>query len=71
VVNLHRHDRQNVILLTGPILPALSSVMADDPYLAYGAWVIQCDTIQVMVMALFRGIRRPDPQYPAVTALGR
>jgi hypothetical protein len=31
VVNLHRHDRQKVILLTGPILPALSSVVANDP----------------------------------------
>jgi hypothetical protein len=29
----------------GPILSALSSVMADDPLLVYGAWVIQCDTI--------------------------
>jgi hypothetical protein len=28
---LHRHDRQKVILLMGPILPALSSVMDDDP----------------------------------------
>jgi hypothetical protein len=27
----HRYDREKVILLTGPILPALSSVMADDP----------------------------------------
>jgi hypothetical protein len=31
VVNLHRHDRQKVIMLTGLILPALSSVMANDP----------------------------------------
>jgi hypothetical protein len=31
VVNLHRHDRQKVILLTSPILLTLSSVMADNP----------------------------------------
>jgi hypothetical protein len=31
VVNMHRHDRKKVILLTGPILSALSSVMAHDP----------------------------------------
>jgi hypothetical protein len=31
VVSLHRHDRQKVILLTGLILPAPSSIMADDP----------------------------------------
>jgi hypothetical protein len=31
VVNLHRHDRQKVILLTSPILHTLSSVMADNP----------------------------------------
>jgi hypothetical protein len=31
VVDLHRHDRQKIILLMGPILPAISSVMADDP----------------------------------------
>jgi hypothetical protein len=31
VVNLHSHDRQKVILLTGPILSALSSIMAHDP----------------------------------------
>jgi hypothetical protein len=43
--DMHRHDRQKVILLTDLILPALSSVMADDPQPAYGAWVIQCDTI--------------------------
>jgi hypothetical protein len=42
---LHRHDIKNVILLTGPILPALSSVVANDPYSVYGAWAIQCDTI--------------------------
>jgi hypothetical protein len=28
--DLHRRDRKMVILLTGPILPALSFVMADD-----------------------------------------
>jgi hypothetical protein len=28
-----------------PSLPVLSSAMADDPYPAYGAWVIQCDAI--------------------------
>jgi hypothetical protein len=27
----HRHDRKKVILLMGPSLPALSSVMADNP----------------------------------------
>jgi hypothetical protein len=43
--DLHRYDRQKVILLTCPILPALSSVMADDPEPVYGAWVIQCDII--------------------------
>jgi hypothetical protein len=37
VVNMHRHDRQKVILLTGLILSALSSVMAHDPLPAYGA----------------------------------
>jgi hypothetical protein len=31
VINLHRHDRQKVILLTSPILSALSSIMAHDP----------------------------------------
>jgi hypothetical protein len=31
VVNLHRHDKQKVILLTGLILSALSSVMAHNP----------------------------------------
>jgi hypothetical protein len=31
VINLHRHDRQKVILLMCPILPALSPVMVDDP----------------------------------------
>jgi hypothetical protein len=31
VVNLHRHDRQKVILLTCPILSALGSVMPHDP----------------------------------------
>jgi hypothetical protein len=31
IVKLHRHDRQKVILLMGPILPALSSIMADEP----------------------------------------
>jgi hypothetical protein len=31
VVNLHRHDRQRVILFTGLILSALSSFMAHDP----------------------------------------
>jgi hypothetical protein len=30
--DLHRHDRQKIILLMGLILPALSFVMADDPY---------------------------------------
>jgi hypothetical protein len=30
VVNLHRHDRQKVILLTGLILPTLCSVMAEN-----------------------------------------
>jgi hypothetical protein len=30
VVNLHRYDRQKVILLMGPILHLLSFVMADD-----------------------------------------
>jgi hypothetical protein len=39
--------------------------MSYDPYSAYGAWVIQCDAIQVMVMLLLRGMRRPDPQYLA------
>jgi hypothetical protein len=29
--DLHRHDRQKVIILTGPILHALSFVMANDP----------------------------------------
>jgi hypothetical protein len=29
--DLHRHDRQKVILLMGPSLPALSFAMADDP----------------------------------------
>jgi hypothetical protein len=29
--DLHMHDRQKIILITGPILPALISVMADDP----------------------------------------
>jgi hypothetical protein len=29
--DMHRHDRQKVIILMGSILPALSSVMADDP----------------------------------------
>jgi hypothetical protein len=43
--DLHGYDRQKVILLTSPILPGLSSVMADDPYPAYKAWVIQCDAI--------------------------
>jgi hypothetical protein len=31
IVNLHRYDSQKVIILMGPILPALSFVMADDP----------------------------------------
>jgi hypothetical protein len=31
VINLHGHNRQKVILLTGLILYVLSSVMADDP----------------------------------------
>jgi hypothetical protein len=31
VVNLHRYDTEKVIMLTGPILLALSSVMTDDP----------------------------------------
>jgi hypothetical protein len=31
VINMHRHDKQKVILLTGLILSALSSVMAHDP----------------------------------------
>jgi hypothetical protein len=31
VVNLHRHDRQKVILLMGPILSSLSYVMSRDP----------------------------------------
>jgi hypothetical protein len=56
VVNLHRHDRQKVILLTGPTIPALGPVMADDTESAYGACVIQCDTIYVMVMPLFMGM---------------
>jgi hypothetical protein len=29
--------------------------MANDPLSAYGAWVIQFDTTQFMVMDLFRG----------------
>jgi hypothetical protein len=37
--------------------------MTNDPFPAYGAWVIQCDTIQVMVMDLLRVVCRPDPQY--------
>jgi hypothetical protein len=28
---MHGYDRQKVIMLTGPILPALSSDMVDDP----------------------------------------
>jgi hypothetical protein len=37
--------------------------MTNDPLSAYGAWAIQCDTIQVMVMDLLRVVCRPDPQY--------
>jgi hypothetical protein len=29
--DLHKYDRQKVILLTGPSLSALSSAMVDDP----------------------------------------
>jgi hypothetical protein len=31
VVNMHGYDRQKVILLTGPSLPALIAIMAYDP----------------------------------------
>jgi hypothetical protein len=37
--------------------------MANDPLSAYVAWVIQCDTIQVMVMDLLRVVCRLDPLY--------
>jgi hypothetical protein len=55
------------ILLMDSIPPALSSVMAGDPLLIYGAWVIQCETIYVMIMALFRGMHRLDPHYSVVS----
>jgi hypothetical protein len=37
--------------------------MTNDPLSAYEACVIQCDTIQVMVMDLLRVVCRSDPQY--------
>jgi hypothetical protein len=41
--------------------------MTDDPYSHYGAWVIQCITIRVMVIPLVRGAHRPGPQYVAAS----
>jgi hypothetical protein len=60
---------KKVTPLTGPILPVLSSVMPYDPESAYGAWIIQCDAIQVMVMVLLRGMCCPDPQYLAISVM--
>jgi hypothetical protein len=36
--------------------------MNDNPWSTYGAWVIQCDTTQVMVMDLFMAVQHPGPQ---------
>jgi hypothetical protein len=67
VVKLHGYDRQKSSSAHGSHFSMLGPVMANDPWLTYGAWVIQCDIIYVMVMALFRGMRCPDPQYSAVS----
>jgi hypothetical protein len=67
VVKLHGYDRQKSSSAHGSHFSMLGPVMANDPWLIYGAWVIQCDIIYVMVMALFRGMRCPDPQYSAVS----
>jgi hypothetical protein len=40
---------------------ALHPVITDNPWSTHGAWVIQCDTTQVMVMDLFRVVRHPGP----------
>jgi hypothetical protein len=45
VVNLHGCERQKVIMLMGPTFPTPGPTMTYDPWLAYGAWVIQCDAI--------------------------
>jgi hypothetical protein len=63
VVNLHGYDRHSNSAHRS-CYSALGPVMTDDPWSAYGAWIIQCDTTQVMVMNLFRGcsIRAPSNQ---------
>jgi hypothetical protein len=36
--------------------------MTNDLWSAYGEWVTQCDTTQVMAMDLLRGVRHLGPQ---------